>query len=248
MKRNSVLVILRIVGIILCTGPLWGFLVAWSGMVYTFQRTGGMPPDLAREMQVVMLVTAAGWIAAPLGLATVIGTGLGLAGVKKKSVVVAGMIIPIALGGFLLFPVGPLLVMITGLFAEQNPGPFDKAAFAAIVQQVQVIGIQPGEELELRLDDMANPKSLRKVKPNEIFDRGSGAGSVWAERTADGKLKVVIETRDVGHAGTYGFAYTEASPPTQMTDWDAYDLPGPVNHVDKKIDDHWWAVQNPLMD
>ena len=111
---------------------------------------------------------------------------------------------------------------------------------------MRAVGIRPGEKLELRLDDLANPKSLRKFKPNEVLQGGDGAGLVWAEMTPEGKLKVVIETKDLGHAGYYGYAYTEAAPPKQVTDWGGYDLPGPLNGVDKKIDDHWWAVENPM--
>jgi hypothetical protein len=251
MKRKSVRVILLVVGIILCTGPAWAFLVASSGMVHAFQGAGaggrGAPPDLAREWDVVMPVAFAGWIALPLGLAIVIWAILRLAGVRKKWVVLVGAAAPIVLGGaILLSPAGSLL-LITGIFAEQNSGPFDQARFAAIVEQVKAIGIQPGESLELRLDDITNPKSLRRVKLNEIFDRGYGAGNVWAARAADGSLAIVVETRDLGHAGEYGFAYTGTSPPTPISDW-ATDLPGPLNRVDKKIGDHWWAVDNPLMD
>jgi hypothetical protein len=248
MKGKSVRVVLLLVGIILCTGPAWAFLVASSGMAHAFQGAGA-PPDLDWEWEVVALVAAAGWIALPLGLAIVIWAILRLAGVRKKWGVLVGAVAPIALGGaVLLSPVGPLLVGITGLLAEQNSGPFDQAQFAAIVEQVEAIGIQPGESFELRLDDITNPKSLRTVKPNEFFDRGNGAGDVWAARAADGSLTVVIETRDLGHAGEYGFAYTGTSPPTPITDWGATDLPGPLNRVDKKINDHWWAVENPLMD
>jgi hypothetical protein len=190
----------------------------------------------------------------PLGLAIVIWASLRLAGVRKKWVLAAGAAAPIALGGAIaLTPIGGLLVFATLIFAEQNPGPFDQARFAAIVEQVNAIGIQPGESLELRLDDITSPKSLRRVKPDEAAVRAGtiverdGVGDVWAARAADGSLAVVINTRDSGHAGEFGFAYTEASPPKPVTDYST-DLPGRLNHVDKKIDDHWWAVENPLMD
>jgi hypothetical protein len=152
MKGKSVRVILLVVGIILCTGPAWAFLVASSGMVHAFQGAGaggrGAPPDLAGEWDVVMLVAVAGWIALPLGLAIVIWAIFRLAGVRKKWVVLVGAVAPIALGGaILLSPAGPLLVLVIGVLAEQNSGPFDAPRFAAIVEQVKAIGIQPGESL-----------------------------------------------------------------------------------------------------
>jgi hypothetical protein len=66
--------------------------------------------------------------------------------------------------------------------------------------------------------------------------------------TADSKLKVVVETRDLGHAGEYGFAYSEvplaAGPPGGGSNWSELDLPGRLKLVqpDMKIDDNWWQV------
>jgi hypothetical protein len=132
---------------------------------------------------------------------------------------------------------------------DQNPGAFDRERFEAIVLEVRALGLRPGESVELKLDDIAVPKSLRSVKPNEMFARGLGAGNVWATVTSDGKLKVVIETKDLGHAGEYGFAYSEAILiPGPLGDesggWLQLDLPGRLNIVlpDMKIDDNWWRV------
>jgi hypothetical protein len=253
MRRKIILVALLIVGLALCTGPLWGLFATLSGLISTLQKISGGAggtQEMAGELLVGTL-SLAGWIALPLGLATVIGTSLLLAGVRRKWVVATGALVPVALGGIVaLTDVGPLLVFLTFLAVEQNSGPFDQPRFTAIVQQVKAVGIRPGETLLLRLDDLANPKSLHifKPKPHEMPSRGDEAGFVWAEVTADGKLKVVIETKDLGHAGQYGYAYTEAGPPKQTSDEGGCDLPGPLNRVDKKIDEHWSAVENPLMD
>ncbi|MGO8688034.1 MAG: hypothetical protein ACLQLG_00215 [Thermoguttaceae bacterium] len=239
MRRKIILVTLLIVGVLLCTGPLWGLLATASGMVGMLERVSGND-----EMAAVALFSIAGWIALPLGLATVTGIVLVIARVRKRWIVV-GMLAPMILGGVVVGVMGPILVILSCIVAEQNSGPFNELRLTAIVQQVKTIRLRPGEKLELRLDDLANPKSLRKLKPNEIFP-GQGDGSVWAEVTADGKLKVVIETKDLGHAGSYGYAYTEAGPPKQVTDWGGYDLPGPLCGVDKKVAEHWWAVKNPM--
>ena len=114
--------------------------------------------------------------------------------------------------------------------------------------------MKPGETVELRLDDISVPKSLRPLKPNEMSAAGFGEGKVWAAMTVDGKLKVVIETRDLGHAGEYGFAYSEvpliATPLGGSRDgeWLELDLPSHLKIVqpNMKMDDNWWKVCDNL--
>lgn len=140
--------------------------------------------------------------------------------------------------------------IMAALFLPQNPGSFDRSWAEAVVQQVRGLGIAPGETKELRLDDLAAPKSLRPRRADEGRRRGQGAGNVWAERTPAGALKVVIETRDLGHAGEYGFAYSEAKlvPQALDGDWQSLDLPGHLTIVlpRMRIDDRWWEVVHNL--
>jgi hypothetical protein len=154
----------------------------------------------------------------------------------------------IAYGGYVVLTNSPL-----GLFLDQNPGPFDRERFEAIVQEVRALKVKPGEEKELRLDDLSDPKSLRVLKSDEEFYKfrlGRRAGNVWATMTPERKLKVVIETRDLRHAGEYGFAYSEAvlSPEPFGESWFRLDVPGRLKQVEPKrqIDDHWWEVKNGL--
>ena len=150
-------------------------------------------------------------------------------------------ILLLALGAAAVFISSPL-----GHALRQNPGSFDRERFEAVVAQVRSMSLVPGEETQLRLDDPSDPMSLRMLKPNEYFARGQGAGSVWASVTPDGELKVVIETRDAGHAGEYGFAYSDVplSPQPFGGGWDSLDVPGRIHLVQPKmkIDDHWWEV------
>lgn len=157
----------------------------------------------------------------------------------------------IGLGCMLLVLVAFVAVYTTplGIFLRQNPGYFDRAHFNAVVNQVRAMPLAPGQEIRLRLDNPADPKSLRLVKPEETFRRGSGAGCVWA-KVSDDKLVVVIETSDVGHAGEYGFAYSDV-PLTSRPfggGWFTIDAPGHINLVQPgmKIDDHWWKVMYNL--
>jgi len=143
--------------------------------------------------------------------------------------------------GIRFTPLGFFLVVF-----RQNPGSFQPTRFEGIVEHVRAMGIRPGETRQLRLDDLTDPKSLRSLKTGEAFARGQGAGSVWAEATVDGALKVVIETRDLGHAGEYGFAFSDtALSPEPLGDaWFALDLPGRLNLVlpRMQVNDHWWQV------
>ena len=79
MRRKIILVTLLIVGVLLCTGPLWGLLATASGMVGMLERVSGND-----EMAAVALFSIAGWIALPLGLATVTGIVLVIARVRRE--------------------------------------------------------------------------------------------------------------------------------------------------------------------
>jgi len=129
-------------------------------------------------------------------------------------------------------------------------GRFDRPRFEAIVKEVRRYPIAPGKEVDLRLDDISNPRSLRPRGDDELILRGKGVGNVWAARTVGGHLKVVIETKDSGHAGEYGFAYSEEplTPHRLDENWSTIAVPGPINIVESnaQIDAHWWSVLNNL--
>lgn len=146
----------------------------------------------------------------------------------------------------LMFGVG-LSIRFSPLYItlRQNPGSFDRGHHEAIVARVRALNLAPSESITLRLDDPDEPKSLRLVKPDEQFARGQGVGNVWA-RSRHGHLTVVIETRDLGHAGEYGFAYSDEALSLEPfgEHWFTLDVPSKINIVqpDMKIDAHWWKV------
>ena len=155
----------------------------------------------------------------------------------------AALLLAVGVGALLTFtPLGSALRVKLGFF--------DRKHYEAVVAQVRTMSPAAGGEIQLRLDDPADPASLRKLKPGEFFHRGDGAGNVWARVAPDGKLKVVIQTRDLGHAGEHGFAYSDVPlTPTAWTGaWSFLDVPGRLQLVqpDMKIDDHWWKVLNNL--
>jgi hypothetical protein len=125
-------------------------------------------------------------------------------------------------------------------------GGFDRRRFEAIVEEARGRDIAPGETVALRV----RPFSSQLVETDARLERGDGAGRVWASRTKDGRLKVVIETRDLGHTGQYGFAYSDVQLTPQRLDenWSTIDVPSKLQIVDAdaKIDEHWWRVLNNL--
>lgn len=139
-------------------------------------------------------------------------------------------------------PAGQLLVL--SLF-EDRRGPFDKPRFEAVVKEVQRRGLKPGERLKLHLDRMDDPGSLRPQR-TEDRDRGAGSGNVFAIRKPGGELIVVIETKDLGHAGEYGYAYSETHPAHQGYN-NLFRLDAEENlsctDPDWEVERNWWKVQ-----
>jgi hypothetical protein len=133
---------------------------------------------------------------------------------------------------------------------RQEPGTFHRKRYEAVVDRVRQLALKPGEVAQLKLDDLENPDSLRRVRPGERFGRCQKTGRVWAVVDKVGKLKVVIETRDLGHDGEFGFAYSDAplTPSPAGEHWFNLDLPGDLVWVKPhwKIDDNWWRVANVL--
>jgi hypothetical protein len=125
-------------------------------------------------------------------------------------------------------------------------GGFDRSRFEAIVEEARSRSIAPGETVALRV----HPGSSHLVETDSTLTRGAGRGRVWASRTKEGHLKVVIETNDLGHAGQYGFAYSDVAlaPEPMDTNWSTIDVPSQLRIVDAdgRIDEHWWRVLNNL--
>ena len=151
-----------------------------------------------------------------------------------------------------VFVVGTLKVChqyilpVRELIKNQNAGEFKRNHFEDVVEQVRLMTPNETEEIYLRLDDLSDPKTVRNATRSEMYIRGGGAGNIWATKSRSGVLKVVIQTKDLGHAGEYGFAYSDVPLTLQPfgEHWFTLDLPGRINIVDPKmkIDEHWWEV------
>jgi hypothetical protein len=123
---------------------------------------------------------------------------------------------------------------------------FDRAGMDQIVARVRASGLAAGEVRAFRLE------GGRLVElPERTVPRGSGAGRVMARQGERG-LQVVIQTRDLGHAGEYGFAFSEQElepePAGDGGAWRTLDLPSHLQWVtaQDQIDRHWWRVRYNL--
>jgi hypothetical protein len=136
------------------------------------------------------------------------------------------------------------------VLASQGPGWFHRSRFEAVVAEVRRLPLPVDEVVELYLDDISNARSLRPMDEAsmESGKRGKRAGRVWAKRTASGHLKVVIETKDSGHAGEFGFAFSDLPlGPIRRTEYPEVSVPGYLYYVEgpqSQIDEHWWRVYN----
>ena len=164
---------------------------------------------------------------------------------KKTATKTASTVLLLAVVAGALFLFTPLGNALRGKL-----GGFDRGHFEAVVTQVRSMSLAAGDEVQLRLDDPSDPTSLRFLKPGETFHRGQGAGNVWARVTPSGELKVVIQTKDLGHRGEHGFAYSDVplAPTAPAGAWSYLDVPGRLKVVQPKmqIDDHWWKILNNL--
>lgn len=128
---------------------------------------------------------------------------------------------------------------------------FKRSCLNADVAQVKARGVRPGGRIELRLEDLCDPRSLRPRRP-EDNERGKEAGNVWASRAPTGELTVIFETVDNGHAGRGGYVYSE-TPPEHEQDG-RYEVGGEESDYlgctdpGHQLTDRWWEVWNCEMD
>ena len=118
------------------------------------------------------------------------------------------------------------------------------ANYQAVVDAVRGYDLSPGVDHSFRVDEPWRATTLR-VTPEMKADRGAGVGMVWATKTVDGALTVVLQVSDLGHAGVDGYAFAD-EPFTITTDDDGYrwaeELPGYIDLVRSELDEHWWVV------
>lgn len=137
---------------------------------------------------------------------------------------------------------------------EMHNVPFEQNRLQALVEAVEAMGVKSGEEeIEMRFDRMDDPQSLRlrRPGPSDYIPRGQEAGNVWASRDSNGNLTVIILTKDFGHAGQFGYAYSEI-PPQEFGEGEPLEFGELPNlrctTTDWKVAENWWQVANCDMD
>jgi len=150
----------------------------------------------------------------------------------------------------IVFTLVSVFVLLRLVFwpGPQDAGPFHREHLESVVQRIRGFGVPAGQSRHFRLDRLDDPRSLRDRRPEDPLGSGLGEGDVDARRQPDGSLVVVIQTRDHGHAGRYGFAYTEVPQNGTAVDngWFLLDLPGYwIVRPPMRVDRHWWRVTSP---
>lgn len=133
-----------------------------------------------------------------------------------------------------------------GFSSPRGADSFQRAPMEAIVGLIRREAIPPHAEKEYFIADLSAP-ILAPFDPNSQSDR---PGHIWVRKAWDGTLTVVVLTKYAGHAGSYGFAYSDRSllPRAEGEGWSRLDVPGTLFLVEPsmKIDAHWWEVLNNL--
>jgi hypothetical protein len=137
------------------------------------------------------------------------------------------------------------------LWSGTNPGPFDRPRMERIVAQVRQLDLKGSGEFYLNLSGKISPGTDKMALSRSLWEAITRK-DYWieAERDDDGTLSVVIITRNLNHAGAYGFAYSDKILKPQPDEFSygglSLDVPSGVHETDQngKIDDHWWKVAN----
>ncbi len=158
-------------------------------------------------------------------------------GCLKISLVLAGVCVLLVAGCGVLATYTSFDLGLITLPFKQNAGRFDRKLMESIVEKVRHSKLEPDTQATFSLDPITGAISPTK---RELDLYGSYVSAVVSP---SGRLKVVIVTRNLGHAGSYGFAFSDD--PWAPSPWEhgIYYLDVPF-HVDMtrpsmKIDDHW---------
>ena len=128
------------------------------------------------------------------------------------------------------------MIVITASSCTHIPSEYE-----AII--AKIIELDPPKETltKYKMTDFSDLSTLKKMPDDYFSERGRGKGNIWVHPTG-GNLVVFIETKDNGHAGEFGLAYSKTgeTPIWYDDEW------GELWSLDKQISDHWWKVSYRL--
>jgi biopolymer transport protein ExbB/TolQ len=88
IERKTKLIIGLVMGILLALGPVWGVIGTVVGMVRAFVTLGQSDPQagaLAGDIGRTLYLTAAGWIACPIGIVLIVVCAIKLGSPVSKA-------------------------------------------------------------------------------------------------------------------------------------------------------------------
>ncbi|MCP4438615.1 MAG: hypothetical protein GY810_06685 [Aureispira sp.] len=133
------------------------------------------------------------------------------------------------------------LVFVLVVFAALVACSPNMKQYDDIVSKIKSFSIPENSTQRYRITDFGDIETLEAIADDVSFPRGQGAGTVWAHRTTN-NLIVYIETKDQGHAGEFGYAYSENG---ERSGWPTEDF---VRYwsIDKQVSENWWRVSYRL--
>jgi hypothetical protein len=118
--------------------------------------------------------------------------------------------------------------------------------YMTVVAKVRSLHLPPGARRRFRLAGPSDPAILREDMSRYGPLIGQGAGTVWAEKDAAGRLLVAIETMDHGHAGELGYVYADAGALGGEKQGSSVEGPGREWTLDRYWGEGWWSVSYRL--
>ena len=161
----------------------------------------------------------------------------------RKKLILFGLIIAALTFGAVVFVYSPF-----GVVLHQTSGAFTEKRLNSIIRKLKTLNLKNGEEARFYLKDLNDPEGLLQISGDEKDFKLVRRINIWAMGMGDGRLKASIMTRNLGHAGYYGFAYSDIDLPVTpyLDNEKTIDVPGPMSLVDEKENSHWYRIYTNL--
>ena len=112
-----------------------------------------------------------------------------------------------------------------------------------IVAKIKKENMAPGNIYRFKVGKLWDVDTIKRINENNL---GNQAGEIWGQRTKEGFYKISIIKKDRGHAGLYGYLYSELEIQKQEDPYIKIITPGPLHQLKAKINKNWWFVYSNL--